>query len=477
MQEINMWKQYNNLTNEKELLELLDKDGSKTRIIAGGTDLMLELERGLRPEIENLADISRIPGLDKILEDEKGLIHIGPMVTHNDILASQLIRLKAFPLFQACWQVGSPQIRNRGTVAGNLVTGSPANDTISPLMALDASLILKSKKGERTVQLVDFYKGVRKTVLQPDEFVKEIIFKGLNENQNGYFVKSALRRAQAISVVNACVILEIKENIIQRARITLGSVAPTIVHARSAEEYLEGKVLSDVVILQAAEMAGNAARPISDVRGSDQYRSYVVQVLVKKALTAILTGGYRSTVPENIVRLDSSSNQIRMAMQPWDGKEINTRINGKSFTFKHGLNQSLLHLMREEAGLSGTKEGCGEGECGACTVHLDGKAVMSCLVPAPRADQAEIITIEGIQKGDQLHPVQQAFMDHGAVQCGFCTPGFVMSAVKLLEEYPEPTQDEIKQAITGNLCRCTGYYKIVQAIEAASKHSFGEKDN
>jgi len=142
-----MWKQYNNLTNEKELLELLDKDGSKTRIIAGGTDLMLELERGLRPEIENLADISRIPGLDKILEDEKGLIHIGPMVTHNDILASQLIRLKAFPLFQACWQVGSPQIRNRGTVAGNLVTGSPANDTISPLMALDASLILKSKKG------------------------------------------------------------------------------------------------------------------------------------------------------------------------------------------------------------------------------------------------------------------------------------------------------------------------------------------
>ncbi len=472
-----MWKQYNNLTNEKELLELLDKDGSKTRIIAGGTDLMLELERGLRPEIENLADISRIPGLDKILEDEKGLIHIGPMVTHNDILASQLIRLKAFPLFQACWQVGSPQIRNRGTVAGNLVTGSPANDTISPLMALDASLILKSKKGERTVQLVDFYKGVRKTVLQPDEFVKEIIFKGLNENQNGYFVKSALRRAQAISVVNACVILEIKENIIQRARITLGSVAPTIVHARSAEEYLEGKVLSDVVILQAAEMAGNVARPISDVRGSDQYRSYVVQVLVKKALTAILTGGYRSTVPENIVRLDSSSNQIRMAMQPWDGKEINTRINGKSFTFKHGLNQSLLHLMREEAGLSGTKEGCGEGECGACTVHLDGKAVMSCLVPAPRADQAEIITIEGIQKGDQLHPVQQAFMDHGAVQCGFCTPGFVMSAVKLLEEYPEPTQDEIKQAITGNLCRCTGYYKIVQAIEAASKHSFGEKDN
>jgi carbon-monoxide dehydrogenase small subunit len=145
------------------------------------------------------------------------------------------------------------------------------------------------------------------------------------------------------------------------------------------------------------------------------------------------------------------------------------RVNGKNTVFEGSGGERLIDLLRERLGLFGTKEGCGKGECGACTVLLDGSPVCSCLLLSSQIVGREITTIEGLARGDKLHPVQAAFADAGAVQCGFCTPGIVLSAVALLDENPEPSREEIKKALSGNLCRCTGYKKIFEAVELAAK--------
>ncbi len=128
--------------------------------------------------------------------------------------------------------------------------------------------------------------------------------------------------------------------------------------------------------------------------------------------------------------------------------------------------RTLLHVLRNELGLKGAKEGCGRGECGSCTVLLNGKAILSCLTLIPAVQGCSITTIEGLETEEGLHPLQKAFIDHGAVQCGYCTPGMILSAKALLDETPSPTQDELREALSGNLCRCTGYVKIVQAVQS-----------
>jgi carbon-monoxide dehydrogenase medium subunit len=470
-----MWQVYYTPTNVDDALRLLAEHGPEARVIAGGTDLIVELRRGTR-KTRVLIDVTRIGGLNQAALRDDGFVHVGPTVTHNQAVASDLLVARGYPLALACWHVGTPQLRNRGTIAGNLITASPANDTIAALLALDARLTLRRTDGERRLPLADFYQGVRQTALAPEEMVTDIAFPALRANQRGTFAKLALRRMHAISVVNAAVVLTFDGDVVADARITMGSVAPTVIRAHGAESTLVGRGLSEASIAKAAELAAEDSSCIDDIRARARYRREVVSVLVRRALASLRHGNEREAFPERLAMLWGSTKGTSPRLA---GKTVRHRqdclepiecaVNGDNAVVQGANNKTLLKMLREDLGLTGTKEGCGEGECGACTVWMDGIAVLACLTPAPRSHGTQIVTIEGLAEGNGLHPVQQAFIDEGAVQCGYCTPGFVMAGASLLDEIPQPTPEQIEVGLSGNLCRCTGYYKIVRAIEKAAE--------
>jgi carbon-monoxide dehydrogenase medium subunit len=470
-----MWQTYLMPTSLDEALGLLDAYASAARIIAGGTDVMVELQRGVKPT-RTLIDVTALPGL-KYVREADGVMEIGALATHNDVLASRECASRALPLAQACFEVGAPQIRTRATVVGNLITASPANDTITPLLALDAQLVVASRKGERLVALGEFYTGVRRTVLAPNELVRAIRFAGMRPNERGIFLKLGLRQAQAISVINVAIILGFEGELVTDARVVLGCVAPTVIRAVTAEKYLVGRRLDSDVCLRAGELAACDARPVDDVRGSASYRAATLESLVASGLQRLASGVQADGWPERLRRpilLETPTPPA--AHTPFDGM-ISTTINGRRYTLAGAWGKNLLSLLREDARLTGTKEGCAEGECGACTVWLNGQAVMSCLVPAAQAHDAQVTTIEGLaavtegeggpvaaNPGDTLHPLQQAFITCGAVQCGFCIPGMLMAGAKLLQECGHPGDDQARIALSGNICRCTGYRKILDAV-------------
>ena len=487
----------------EDALAALASYGPSARAVAGGTDLLLELSRGARPGVEALVDLSVLEGLDEIAE-RGNRVELGPLVTHGDVVGWDRMRAVGLPLAQACLEVGSPQLRNRATVAGNLVTASPANDTISALYALGADVTVSSAAGERTMPVHRFFTGFRTTVLAHGELIAKIAFDALGGGCRGVFAKLGLRRAQAISVVHAAAVVDAApDGTVADLVVALGSVGPTIVMVDEAAAAARGRRL-DEAAADVAAAAREAISPIDDLRSTAEYRRHAVGVVVERALRSLAAGTEAATWPQNPPRLavrkpprptrqasaarqgpqepvpptrrdNGDGDPARQASaQParrrdlTDDDPIAVNVNGRVRRAANSAGKTLLDWLRDDLGLSGAKEGCAEGECGACTVHLDGQAVLACLVPAARAAGASVATVEGVAPPGRLHPVQQALADTGGVQCGFCTPGFVMSAVMLAEEAPRPTREQAELALSGNLCRCTGYYSIISAVTGSA---------
>lgn len=475
-----MWKNYIKVTSYEDAASILHESQPSARIVGGGTDLILEIKNGLKTEVKKLIDISDVRGSAEIFEKD-GTIYLGPMATHALACNSDLLKQKSPPLVEACWSVGSPQIRNMGTIAGNLITASPANDTIAPLLALGAKLELLSVRGQREVFLKGFYTGLRETTIEGDEIVTGISFPAMDEFMRGCFLKIGLRKTLACSVVSTAVILRERSKFgdrrgtIEKASITLGSAAPRVIHARKVEEYIRNRNLDEEIIEKAGKLAAENSSPVGDIRASAEYRMEMVSCIVRRALLHLYNGTEKTLLPEKPIFLNTwegpghaGDAEDHAAREIGENDAISITINGEKKSFPQGRNETLIRFLRNAAHLYGAKESCGEGECGSCTVLLNGKAVLSCLTPAAAADGGEVKTIESLASGDKLHPLQQAFIDEGAVQCGYCTPGFIMASYKLLEENNNPSREEIVTAISGNVCRCTGYYKIVRAIENAS---------
>jgi carbon-monoxide dehydrogenase medium subunit len=456
-----------------EACNVLAGHGSEISILAGGTDLLIELRRGTTKAPKVVLDISSVPELGGI-EQHDGSIVIKPLATHTELARSDLLWRFAPLLGSAAAAIGSPQIRGRGTVGGNVMNAAACADTVPPLIALSASVRLQSRRGARELELADLFLKPYETKASRDELLTAIRFPKLAPGARSAFIKLGRRNALSISRLSVAAILEVgKDGRIAEARIVPGATFPTWKRVTEAEGMLLGEKPGQKLFAAAGKRVAEEMIKASGRRWSTEYKEPVIAVLVRRALEACASRATQGVSPvrskgEVARRGDAECVALR-SRTPTSECRITTTINGRSHNLTIPANCTLLDLLRDHLGLLGTKCGCEIGECGACTVLLDGEPVNSCLVLAPQVHGRKVVTVEGLAQDGKLHPLQESFLDRDAAHCGFCTPGMLMSAKALLDWNPRPTETEIRTAISGNLCRCTGYQQIVQAIAKAAR--------
>jgi xanthine dehydrogenase iron-sulfur cluster and FAD-binding subunit A len=453
--------------------DVLTQRGADARILAGGTDLLIEWRRAATRAPKVVLDVSRVPELAGIAE-ANGHLTLGPLATHADLERSDLVRKFAPVLAAAAAAIGAPQIRARGTVGGNIMNAAACADTVPPLIALGATVTLQSKKGTRELPLTDLFLKPYQTQAKPDELLTSIRFPKLPAGARSAFIKLGRRNALSISRLSVAAVLQVgRDGRITQARLVPGAVFPTWKRVPEAEQMLVGEKPSEKLFAAAGQKVSEEMIKATGRRWSTEYKEPVIVVLVRRALEECAKAGRaRRSAPCETIQTGTAGASAHPGGALGPARPavlVTTTINGRRRQLLLPAHHTLLEVLRDDLGLAGTKCGCEIGECGACTVLLDGQPVNSCLVLAPQIDGREVLTVEGLAPDGKLHPLQASFLDHDAVHCGFCTPGMLMSAKALLDQNPRPTETEIRTAISGNLCRCTGYQQIVEAIAQASR--------
>jgi xanthine dehydrogenase iron-sulfur cluster and FAD-binding subunit A len=473
----------------EDALALLGQYGDQARVLAGGTDLIVQIKmERLAPRV--LIDINRIPGLDAIVVRDDA-VHIGARASIRTVLNNALLQNHYHALAEACASFSTTQVQVMGTLGGNLCNGSPASDSAPALIAFGAQVIIDGPTGKRRIPLESFFLGPGKTAIANGELLTSVVLERPQSNTGSAFLKVS-RVTADIAKVNAAVLLvRDRDGIISDCRMVFGSVAPIPMRAKNAEVLLRGQVFAHELVAEAALAASEEVVPIDDVRSTAWYRREIVRVLAHDGLTQAWHRARHADIDSrqaqhSIVNDDSALAQSGREVSPTaihvhrdapGGHEIQLRVNGEKHRVWVAPNDLLLNVLREKLELTGSKYGCGIGECGACTVQMNGNPVLSCLVLAVSADGSDITTVEGLRNADgELDPLQDAFIEHQAFQCGYCTPGMLMTAKSLLNERPSPTEAEVREYLKGNLCRCTGYARIVRAVMSCAETPATEKE-
>ena len=428
-------------TIEEALSLLAEHDGA--RALAGGQTLVNVMkQRAASPDV--LVDLAKLGELREIAVSGQTL-EIGAMATLTSIVRSSEVEVSRPILAEVAATVADVQVRNRGTLGGNICVNDPTNHFPPLLVALDATMTIRNAGGERTVPAEEFFVGVFETAVGEGDLLTRISvpagggdgMSGVTLGVHGTYVANA-----AASVVDGA------------WRIALGCVAAVPVRATAVEERLVSGETDEAVRADGGRRARLDARPA-----------------VGRARVRRLPPQPRGDLRRPRRRASSRASEgVSVSAEPTTSQRITVTVNDEQIEYDVPTRRLLVHFLRDDLDLTGTHVGCDTGSCGACTVHLDGVAVKSCAVLAVQADGATVTTVEGLA-GEELSPLQQSFREHHALQCGYCTPGMLMSASALLEENPSPSEDEVKVALQGNICRCTGYWNIVEAVVAAGKAS------
>ena len=413
------------------------------RPLAGGADIMYRLKkRFLKADRLTLIDINSLDELKGITETAEEL-EIGSATTLAELLAFLRDRQGFSLLETALYHAACPQIRNQGTLGGHLVGCLPNSHIYPALMAYDARVRILDTGGERSVPVEELFRGPYHSRLKSGELITSVFLTRRTFTWESYWGEG---QRKDFSLAPFVLVQALGPN---GRRTVVGGASNFIpVHFR---------------ILESAPQGFGFGKP--------SLMNWVnEEVSAQEGRMNRLTD-YQKNGPVSPHRGDGRSGGPVMS-DVMNTKKVTLRlkVNGRNCSLETPVETSLARVLRDGLGLLATKEGCGAGTCGSCTVLVDGKAMKSCIVLAASVQGRDIVTVEGLSSpGHPMHPVQQAFVEAGAIQCGFCTPGFVMSTYALLLANPDPTDEEIKKGLSGNLCRCTGYETILAAVKHAAR--------